>query len=600
MKGRDAFAYVVAVDGGKVTLNLRDAHRGQLASHREGISGVTDLGGLFAVDGGTRLIVLRVRSLSFAEPKEAHRFGVGSTSLDTEPLRNLEAVVAGIITRAGDTLSFGPDSLVSPALGADAYPLNEKELASILQISSADPVRILLGTDIRGGGLLSVGLSDLLGRHVAVLGATGQGKSCFTAAALQQVLKLPQPRIVLFDINGEYEQALLPHVQAGEALVTTLGGTAPTMMIPYYALGRHGLSRLLLPSEKTQRPALNFALEKLSAVEWVPAEAGCTLVGVKQALFFDDGRPGAAVEAAKGIAALRSGVAKSTSVWPPMSALACLVADSHCITLDRYGAPVRNAFEYSNVSPLITRIRRCVEDPQFTAVVDVAGGMPCTGGAVNWAMESQHLVTKIFGAVDAPWKIHIINMRHVAHDLLPMVLGSLLELFAFEMFRRGQGNTYPTLLVLEEAHHYLRQIPGTEDSPGTSLAYERLAKEGRKFGVGLWVSTQRPSEVSPTVLSQCGTWAVFRLTAESDLRAVGAATEWIDHQDLNRIAGLPRKQAVIFGSCIPVPTRVDAPLADPVPKSMDPDFGRWSAAVPPKVEEAGKPRVKRAAARAAK
>ena len=97
-------------------------------------------------------------------------------------------------------------------------------------------------------------------------------------------------------------------------------------------------------------------------------------------------------------------------------------------------------------------------------------------------------------------------------DLAPHVLGSLLELFAEQLFERGPGRTHPTLLVLEEAHHYLRQIPGDAETGMHSLAYERLAREGRKFQLALLISTQRPSEVSPTVLAQCGSWAVFRLT----------------------------------------------------------------------------------------
>src|SRR5690606_40511576 len=62
----------------------------------------------------------------------------------------------------------------------------------------------------------------------------------------------------------------------------------------------------------------------------------------------------------------------------------------------------------------------------------------------------------LFGGQDVPWRVHIINLRHLSHDLTPFVLGSLLELYAYELFRRGQENKIPTLLVLEEAHHYLR------------------------------------------------------------------------------------------------------------------------------------------------
>ena len=576
MRGREPFGYVVAIDGPKVTLNLRDAHRGHVAAHREGVSSVTDTGSLFGVDGGTRLLVLRVRSLSFAEPRDAHKQGVGSTALVSEPLRNLEAAIVGSITRRTGHPAFSPDSLLCPSLGAEAYPLSQEELAAILQVNMEDAPRVRLGQDVRGGGNLTVGLSSFLSRHVAVMGGTGQGKSCFTAAVLQQILHLRSPRIVVFDINGEYEQALAAHTSGGaETMVTTLGGSSPTFKIPYYALGRHGLGRLLLPSEKTQRPALNFALENLQYVEWSSQEGGAGLSG-EGSVLYDDGRPGPAGDAGAVISRLRERRDVTTAAaWPHMLALGCLVADSHCITRNSRGELVRAAFEYGNVAPLITRIRRCVEDPLFTAVVDVNGGQPSSSDGPDWHSESSNLVNKVFGTFSAGWKLHVVNLRNVAHDLLPMVLGSLLELLAFEMFRRGQGGTYPTLLVLEEAHHYLRQLTGGEEGIGHSLAYERLAKEGRKFGVALWLSTQRPAEISPTVLAQCGTWAVFRLTSEQDLRAVGAAGEWLDRRDIDRISGLPRQQALVFGGSVAVPTRITAPTADPVPKSSDPDFSCW-------------------------
>ena len=165
--------------------------------------------------------------------------------------------------------------------------------------------------------------------------------------------------------------------------------------------------------------------------------------------------------------------------------------------------------------------------------------------------------------------MHIINLRHLSHDLTPFVLGSLLELYAYELFRRGQENKIPTLLVLEEAHHYLRPIGSGEEAGENSLAYERLAKEGRKFGLALWLSTQRPSEISPTVLSQCNNWVTFRLTSEKDLASIQSASEWADRREIRRIAGLPRQTAIVFGGSISMPTLIRAAEASPTPRSGD-------------------------------
>lgn len=576
MRGRLPVGYVVRIEGADVTLNLLDMHRGQLASHAQGVSSVTEVGSLLVLDAGSRALVMKVVSLSFDEPREAHRLGIGSSTHQTEPLRNISGAVVGRLSREEGKARFTSDSLATPPLGAEAFPLSMEELAAILCSDDDGDVPLKLGDDLRGGGSLNVGLKNLISRHVAVLGSSGQGKSCFTAAVLQQIVKLPSARVVVFDINGEYEAALnVPELPVGAVKCTTIGGPeANTFKIPYYALGRHGLNRLLVPSEKTQRPALTFALEHLHQVRWFTQPKGAGLANDIAPFLFDDCRQGGAADAESRIQQIRNGQAGAAAVWPHMAALASLVAESHGIQPTQRNGPERNAFSYSNVSPLITRINRFAEDPMFRSVVDVDGGAGA-GAPLNWVNESTNLVEQIFGGRDVPWRVHILNLRHLSHDLAPFILGSLLELYAYELFRRGQANKIPTLLVLEEAHHYLRPIGSGDEAGENSLAYERLAKEGRKFGLALWLSTQRPSEISPTVLSQCNNWVSFRLTSEKDLAAIQSASEWADRREIRRIAGLPRQTAVVFGGSIAMPTLIRAADASPTPHSGDADFGSW-------------------------
>lgn len=579
MRSRLPIGYVVQIDGPDITLNLLDMHRGQLASHAQGISPVTEVGSLLALDAGTRVLVMKVLSLSFAEPKEAHRLGVGSSTHQAEPLRNISGIIVGRLWQ-DSTIKFVSDSLATPPLGAEAFPLTQHELSAVLGSSGASRAPINLGQDLRGGGRLQVDLEELVSRHVAVLGSSGQGKSCFTAAILQQIIRMPGARVVIFDINGEYEDALRVDGLALTAVKTTTvgGSTTGSLKIPYYALGRFGLHRLLIPSEKTQRPALTFALETLNRVRWFNQYKGAGLSDDSRAYLFDDCRPTGALDAEQRVQKLRSGQTSVAENWPPMTALAALVAESHALQpSSRSGSQgvERNAFSYSNVAPLITRIHRFIEDPMFTDVVDVNGGPGQATQHLDWTAESTQLVENIFGGNHVPWRIHIINLRRISHDLTPFILGSLLELYAYELFKRGQERKIPTLLVLEEAHHYLRPVGTVDDAAENALAYERLAKEGRKFGLALWLSTQRPSEISPTVLSQCNNWTVFRLTSEKDLAAVQSASEWADRREIKRISGLPRQTAIVFGGSIPLATMVRAPTAIPKPRSGDAPFNTW-------------------------
>jgi hypothetical protein len=241
--------------------------------------------------------------------------------------------------------------------------------------------------------------------------------------------------------------------------VTNIGGGNQPFLIPYYTLGRHGLSRLLLPSEKTQRPALAFALENLQHVKWFSDHNGAGLENETKPSLFDDCRPGDAKPAWDVIQKLRSGSSvQKAKCWPNMASLSALVAESHSLKQGRSpNSYERDSFHYSNISPLVTRIKRFIDDPLFRSVINISGGKPALGGMLDWQQEGSNLVKELFGSESSSWKLHILNLKYVAHDLMPFVLGSLLELFAFELFKRGQGKTYPTLLVLEEAHHYLRQ-----------------------------------------------------------------------------------------------------------------------------------------------
>ncbi|WP_417803667.1 anti-phage-associated helicase HerA [Thalassospira lucentensis] len=575
-QSRLPIGYVVQVDGTQVTLNLSDKHRGSLASHTHGVSVVTEVGSLIAISAGINLLVLRVSSVSFAEPKEVHRFNRAQINA-SEPLRHLQGAIVGRLARESGELRFVSDTLSTPTLGAEAYPLIPEELSSVLGKVADGSQAIHLGDDLRGGGALRIGLQDLVSRHVAVLGSSGQGKSCFTAAILQQIVALENARVVVFDINGEYEDAFdSDDFEDDWVKVTRLGGDdGNSIKIPYYALGRHGLQKLLMPSDKTQRPALNFALDSLNRVRWFPAHKGAGLINDDEPALFDDCRQGGADEALLRLNSLRDNLAPVVGEWPHMRALAALVAESHTISPGRFG-PERNAFNFSNVQPLVTRINRYIEDEMFCDVVDVEGGPP-RGPGLHWSVESSALIQDIFGTRDEAWRVHIIDLKRVSQDLMPFVLGAVLEMFAYELFKRGQGNKIPTLLVLEEAHHYLRPAGGTEDATANSLAYERLAKEGRKFGLALWLSTQRPSEVSPTVLAQCNNWISFRLSSEKDLMTIQSASEWADRRDIKRIAGLPRQTAIAFGGSIQMPTLVRAPTANPLPKSEDANFDDWGA-----------------------
>lgn len=577
MTARRPIGYVVEIDGANLLVNLLEESRGHVAGHSDGLSTVEQPGDLVGVEAGAEIIILRIMTVAFAEPREVHAGQKVPSKNDQDPLRQLKGRVIGYLNRHAGHLKFQPQEWRLPVLGASVYPLSDSETVATIGGSGLPSEQISLGADSRNRGIeVRVGINDILGRHLAVLGATGQGKTHFVAAILQQFCKMPKSRIVVFDVNGEYARAFAP--MGNRVKVTRLGDSLPGgLKIPYYALGRHGLARLLIPSEKAQMPALRFAVEHL---KYVLADAsGARTTGQQQNTLFDDCNSGTAAIAKQGIDAIRNKTAPEANVWPHMRAISCLATEWYVLKPGNNNTVVRDTFQYGHIQSLINRIRGLIEDSQFSSVVEIAGGAG-VATPLQMTAESGHLVDEIFGAAQFQpndWSIHIIDLSLLAQDLMPFVLGSLLEMFAAEIFRRGPGQTHPTMLALEEAHHYLRQLPNDSDGGQHALAYERLAKEGRKFGLSLLISTQRPSEVSPTVLAQCGTWAVFRLSNDADQRSVAAAAETAGVNVSRQLAGLGRGEAIVFGAALPVPTRLSVIRPNPEPDSKDPPFlQEWS------------------------
>ncbi|WP_394692373.1 ATP-binding protein [Hyphobacterium sp.] len=477
-----------------------------MAGHLEGVSGFEQPGDLIAIEAGSNTLVARVETLSFAEPRELHNRGKQSGT--SHPLRQLRAQVIGLLSRIDEKLRFSPQTTRLPALGAQVYPLSGSELKAALNASDDDAATVYVGNEARNPSLrVRANLDDLLTRHMVVLGATGQGKTHFVADVLQQIAEVgKKARVVIFDVNGEYYKAFR-HL-GDQARYTALGNTngrcAPEgsrpFKIPYFALGRQGIFRLLLPSDKTQAPALRFALEHLAYIE---GDAnGARPFGAAQNVLFDDGRSGDAGPAHTAIERVKQKI-QPANRWPHMRGLGCLCAESFAIKQANNRSYARDGFLYGNIQPLITRINTLILDSQFQAVVDVSGGTYANDVGRDLGAESKALIDDLFGAPsfqENDWRVHVIDLSQLAQDLMPFILGALLEQFSEQLFRRGANATHPTLLVLEEAHHYLRQPPGDSETGSNTLAYERLAKEGRKFGLSLLVSTQRPAELSPTVL----------------------------------------------------------------------------------------------------
>ena len=225
----------------------------------------------------------------------------------------------------------------------------------------------------------------------------------------------------------------------------------------------------------------------------------------------------------------------------------------------------------------MTRIERH-EDPLGSYLRALMGADPTKGVASSdWpAASSYRTQTERHGAGPS---VTIFDLSLIASDVLENVtalLGRVLFDFAVRSDPRAE---HPILLVLEEAHRF---IPARRDNSGagsrSTAVFERIAKEGRKFGISLLLASQRPSELSETVVAQCGTVIAHRLTHEADQALLRHATALSSRALLDQLPGLAQQHALVTGVSAGVPAAVRIRDVRDAPMSSDPDFiAQWSA-----------------------
>ena len=165
-------------------------------------------------------------------------------------------------------------------------------------------------------------------------------------------------------------------------------------------------------------------------------------------------------------------------------------------------------------------------------------------------------------------QIVILDMNDVEDEVVELV-SSVIARMLFKLLRRADPrNRFPIHLLLEEAHRYVGATPSRYAIDATK-GFERIAKEGRKYGMFILLASQRPSEVSKTVLSQCSNFVVHRIQNPDDLSQIRQMTPFISEAVLKRLPSLPKQHALVFGTSVNLPTTFKVREAVPRPHSDD-------------------------------
>ncbi|MFI5395205.1 MAG: ATP-binding protein [Candidatus Binatia bacterium] len=531
-----AIGKIIEVDGSHVIAEL-DPGLTELSRVYAGEAyPIGQFGSIVRIHFGRRLIYALVGRLRMKAEYEAERGLAPNASPDE---RIVEADLFGEGEWASDAagkprLKFERGVATYPLPQQTVYLTPKSELRFIYGHGTGSVIR--LGEHVGSGGApCFADMNELLGKHTAVLGSTGAGKSGAVAAIIHSVLARGEeagyaswkPRIVILDPHNEYGAAFPAH--------SRLSIDDGTLSLPYWLLNFQETVALLIG--KTEFVATSQANIVKSALMDARNE-GATVLGLE--------------------------VGAITVDSPVPYKLATLRAK---IEADK---PSQASKQDSHNSIL-----------QKLDVLEADGRLRFL--MANWAGGGQDpfptIVAQLMGDGPQPRVIDLSGVRNEVAGVCSAVIAR--TLFNLKVWQTSEERASdPVLLVCEEAHRYVPNR-GEAQYEAAQEAIRQIAKEGRKYGVGLLLVSQRPSEVEATVLSQCNSWVVLRVTNDADREHVKGILPDSMAGLTKMLSGLRRQEAIFVGQAAMLPSRIMIRdlLPDQLPKSKDIDFDvGWQSA----------------------
>ncbi|MDP9014235.1 MAG: DUF87 domain-containing protein [Pseudomonadota bacterium] len=517
---------------------------------------------------------------------------------------------------------YALDSELDKIFDAEDLPSNLR--SAITGSPTSTTLRVLgIGDSVIFEGYeVKVRIDEFFGGHSAILGNTGSGKSCTVASILQSIFAKPEEyrargaTFLVFDVNGEYTNAL-----AGLAAADGIGvkqiildGTHSTdrFRLPHWFLDLSEWELLLQASERTQLPVLRTALGLTSLLQKPVGEkiaiqehfvATCIIECFRGA----DGdspvskfqRVGSLLQKYGTAGLNRSTLTKYGANEKfgnfPEGRQEAFLAELRSKLMQDVNLPsyTNRPFSFSELeecmdfailyeeahgnrqirdycSQMLTRLKNLADRAEYeflrfelksdraqmqlpdetSFLYEILGLSPVTGGAVK------------------THQIIILDMNSVDDEVVELVSAVVARMLLKQLRQADPRNRFPVHLLLEEAHRYIADSP-SRYAVDANRIFERVAKEGRKYGLFLLVASQRPSELSRTVLSQCSNFIVHRIQNPDDLSQIRQMTPFISNSVLQRLPSLPKQHALVFGTSVNLPTTFKVRDAKPLPASDD-------------------------------
>ena len=497
----------IAGSGSRVAMDA--AQLNALADHPDASIGMSgQVGSQVKMKVGSSWLIANVRTLRAGDD-------------DKSVIANVDFLGEGQNASGNRMVNFRRGVTRYPIPGSTIYPVSTEDMRAIF--AADDSPHIEIGTvyptdDIRG----ALYVDPMLGKHFAVLGSTGTGKSTSVSLILHRISELsPEGHIVMIDPHGEYSAAFK---DCGELF------NVDNLQLPYWLMNFEEHCEVFLTTDGAERQRDADILGK------------CLLAA-----------------RTKGKNLEQYGKVTVDSPIPYLLTDLSGVLTAEMGKLDRAG----DTTPYQRLKNKLDELRA---DPRYTFMF--------SGMLVSDSMPG--FLAKLFRLPAHGKPISIVDVSGVPSEITSVVVSVLARMvFDYAIWSRTEAQR-PLLLVCEEAHRYVPKDEMAENGQAVRKILERIAKEGRKYGVSLGLITQRPSDLAEGVLSQCGTIVAMRLNNDRDQACVRAAMPEGARGFLDAIPALRNRECIVCGEGVSIPIRVRFDDLEPEkrPASSDPSFAR--------------------------
>ena len=548
-----AIGKIIEVDGSRIIAEL-DPQLNELSRVYAGETyPIGQFGSIVRIHFGRRLIYALVGRLRMKTEYEAERGIAPHASADE---RVIEADLFGEGEWTLDAKVIPPTWKLAFERGVATYPLPQQtvyltpkaELRFIY--GHGQGAVIALGEHVGAGGApCYADMNELLGKHTAVLGSTGAGKLGAVAAIIHSILERGKsqgyqawrPRIIILDPHNEYGHAFKGH----DRLSTDEG----TLALPYWLLSLGETIDLLIG--KTEFAATSQSNIVKNALIKARAKAADTLALDQAKLTVDSPVP------------YLLGDPTGLNEFGELNGAKYTRGFVGEINVQR--PDNKNKKDHEDYNKILRKLDSLIKDARLSFMMTHWDG-------------NEDPVAKIMGQFMGDGSpVRIVDLSGVPNEVAGAASSAIARLlFSVKVWQApAERESTPVLLVCEEAHRY---VPNTGEAQYEAAqdAVRRLAKEGRKYGIGLMLVSQRPGEVEPTVLSQCNSWIVLRVTNEKDREHVRAILPDSMAGLTKMLSGLRRREAIFVGQAAMLPSRIMIRSLQPteLPRSHDIDFDK--------------------------